>query len=98
MDSSRSRATVYTLPDCVKCDELKDWLEEKGEKYETKSFTTEVQLEFIMKGMFGNPPILEADERFALSERCFPNEVSTRRNRWRCCVLAEHGNGVAGRV
>ena len=45
----------------------------KGEKYETKSFTTEVQLEFIMKDMFGNPPILEPDERFALSERRFPN-------------------------
>ena len=45
----------------------------KGEKYETKSFTTEVQLEFIMKDMFWNPPILEPDERFALSERRFPN-------------------------
>ncbi len=75
MDSSRSRAIVYTLPDCVKCDELKDWLERKGEGYETKSFTTEVQLEFIMKNMFGNPPILEADEMFASSEELFPNEV-----------------------
>ena len=75
MDSSQSRATVYTLPDCVKCDKLKDWLEKKGEEYETKSFTTEVQLEFIMKNMFGNPPILEADERFASLEELFPNDV-----------------------
>jgi len=75
MDSSLSRITVYTLPDCVKCDELKVWLEKKGEVYETKSFTTEVQLEFIMKNMFGNPPILETDERFASSEELFPNDV-----------------------
>ncbi len=44
MDSSLSAATVFRLPDCVKCDELKDWLEKKGEAYETKSFTTDVQL------------------------------------------------------
>jgi arsenate reductase-like glutaredoxin family protein len=75
MDSSRSRATVYTLPDCVKCDELKVWLEKKGEEYEMRSFTTEVQLEFIMKNMFGNPPILEMDERLASSEELFLNDL-----------------------
>ena len=75
MDSSLSRATVYTLPDCVKCDELKDWLEKKGEVYETKSFTTEIQLEFIMKNMFGNPPIHEMDERLPSSEELFLNDL-----------------------
>ncbi len=90
MDSSQSRATVYTLPDCEKCDELKDWLEKKGEEYETKSFTTEVQLEFIMKNMFGNPPILEADEMFASSEELFPNEVLNEEK-----VLEVLGHGKA---
>ena len=75
MESSRSGATVYTLPDCIKCDELKNWLEKKGEAYDTKNFTTEAQLEFIMKNMFGNPPILEMDERVASSEDLFPDEI-----------------------
>lgn len=75
MESSRSGATVYTLPDCIKCDELKNWLEKKGEAYYTKNFTTEAQLEFIMKNMFGNPPILEMDERVASSEDLFPDEI-----------------------
>ena len=90
MGSSRSVATVYTIPDCVKCDELKDWLEKKGEECETRSFTTEVQLEFIMKNMFGNPPILEADERFASSEELFPNDVINEEK-----VLEVLGHGKA---
>ena len=90
MDSSRSRATVYTLPDCVKCDELKDWLEKKGEECETKSFTTDVQLEFIMKNMFVNPPILEADTRFASSEELFPNDILNKEK-----VLEVLGHGKA---
>ena len=75
MDLSRSQTTVYTLPDCIKCYELKDWMEVKGEVYETRSFTTETQLEFIMKNMFGDPPILETDGRLASSEELFPNDV-----------------------
>ena len=47
----------------------------KGEAFETKSFTTDVQLEFIMKNMFGNPPILERDERLASSEELFLNDL-----------------------
>ena len=90
MDSSRSRATVYTLPDCIKCDELKDWLEKKGEVYETKSFTTEAQLEFIMKNMFGNPPILETEEGLAASEELFPDDVLNEEK-----VLEVLGHGKA---
>jgi arsenate reductase-like glutaredoxin family protein len=75
MGSSTSRATVYTLPDCTKCDKLKEWLADNNKDYESKSFTTEAQLEFIMKNMFGNPPILEVEERFASSEELFPNEI-----------------------
>ncbi|MBC8223959.1 hypothetical protein H8E65_05180 [Candidatus Bathyarchaeota archaeon] len=61
---------------------MKDWLENKGEECETKSFTTEAQLEFIMKNMFGNPPILEADERFASSEELFPNGILNEEKVW----------------
>ena len=75
MGSSRSRATVYTLPDCIKCDELKEWLADNNKDYESKSFTTEAQLEFIMKNMFGNPPILKVEERIASSEELFPNDI-----------------------
>ena len=67
--------TVFTLPDCVKCDELKDWLQEKGVDYDVKSFTTEVQLEFLMNNMFGNPPILEVGDTAMPSEDMFSNEV-----------------------
>lgn len=73
---------LYTLPDCVKCDELKEWLEIKGEAYETKSFTTETQLDFIMKNMFENPPILEMDERLASSEELFPNDLLNEEKVW----------------
>ena len=47
----------------------------KGEAYETKSFITDVLLEFIMKNMFGNPPILERGERLASSEEFFLNDL-----------------------
>lgn len=90
MDSSQSRTTVYTLPDCTKCDELKKWLDEKGEEYETRSFTTETQLEFIMKNIFGNPPILETEERLASSEELFPDEVLNEEK-----VLEVLGHGKA---
>jgi arsenate reductase-like glutaredoxin family protein len=70
-----SRTTVYTLPDCEKCDKLKEWLTYNNKDYELKSFTTEAQLEFIMKNMFGNPPILEVEERIAPSEELFPNDI-----------------------
>jgi len=75
MGTNDARVTVFTLPDCVKCDELKDWLQEKGVDYDVKSFTTEVQLEFLMNNMFGNPPILEVGETAMPSEVMFPNEV-----------------------
>jgi arsenate reductase-like glutaredoxin family protein len=75
MGSTTSRATVYTLPDCAKCDKLKEWLADNNNEYESKSFTTEAQLEFIMKNMFGNPPILEVEERAASSEELFPNDI-----------------------
>jgi hypothetical protein len=41
-----------------------------------------------MKNMFGNPPILEADERFASSEELFPNEVF---NEEKVLEVLDHG-------
>lgn len=75
MGSAASRATVYTLPDCPKCDELKSWLNEEGVEFDVRAFDTETQLEFIMRNVFGNPPILERGERFAPSEELFPNDA-----------------------
>ena len=39
-----------------------------------KPFDTEAQTDFIMRNMFGNPPILELGESFAPSEELFPEE------------------------
>jgi glutaredoxin len=75
MGSAASRATVYTLPDCPKCEELKEWLGEEGVEFDVRSFDTETQLEFIMRNVFGNPPILERGEMLAPSEDLFPNEA-----------------------
>jgi glutaredoxin len=66
---------VYTLPDCPRCDELKEWLEAQGFKYDVSSFDTEIQLEFIMRNMFGNPPILEIGSKAFSSEELFPQEI-----------------------
>ena len=65
---------VYTLPDCPKCDKLKGWLSEKQIDFDVKPFDTEAQTDFIMRNIFGNPPILELGEVFAPSEELFLNE------------------------
>jgi glutaredoxin len=65
---------VYSLPDCPKCDELKRWLTQKGIEYEARWFDTEAQTEFIMKNMFGNPPILEFNDAVKPSEELFEKE------------------------
>ena len=75
MVSAKSGLRVYTLPDCPHCSTLKEWLEEKGLEFEEKPFDTEVQLEFIMRNMFGNPPILEVGSRAIPSEELFLDEV-----------------------
>ena len=75
MGPSASRATVYTLPDCSKCDELKRWLSEECVEYDVRVFDTETQTEFILKNVFGNPPILERGDLLAPSEELFPGEA-----------------------
>lgn len=65
---------VYTLPDCPNCTALKKWLEEQEIPFEERPFDTEAQLEFIMRNMFGNTPILEAGSRALPSEELFVGE------------------------
>ncbi len=73
MSEKNSSTRIYSLPDCHRCDELKAWLKEKGILFEAKWFTTEAQTEFVMRNMFGNPPILEVGERCVTAEEIFPN-------------------------
>ncbi len=63
---------VYSLPDCAKCEVLKGWLKERGIEFEAKWFNSEAQTEFVMRNMFGNPPILEVEEKCVSSEDMFP--------------------------
>jgi glutaredoxin len=74
MGSSGSNPRVYTLPDCPKCDKLKKWLSDRGVEFDVRDFDTEAQTDFIMRNMFGNPPILELGESFAPSEELFTDE------------------------
>ena len=63
---------VYSLPDCHRCEELKAWLKEHEVGFEAKWFDSEAQTEFVMRNMFGNPPILEVGEACAAAEEMFP--------------------------
>ena len=66
---------VYTLPDCYRCDALKARLGETGRDFEEVKFDTEAHVEFIMRNMFGNPPILEIGQRIFASEDLFVGEA-----------------------
>jgi glutaredoxin len=67
--------TVYSLPDCQKCDKLKEWMWTNDIEFETKWFDTDAQTEFIMRNMFGNPPILTCGDRVESSEALFNGET-----------------------
>jgi len=67
-----STIRVYSLPDCHRCDELKAWLKKQDIVFEAKWFDTEAQTEFVMRNMFGNPPILEVADRCVAAEEMFP--------------------------
>jgi glutaredoxin len=75
MSASNSVARVFSLPDCKKCEQLKEWMKERHVPFEAKWFDTEAQTEFVMRNMFGNPPILEVGERCVSSEEMFPGGV-----------------------
>jgi len=65
---------VYTLPGCPHCQVLKDWLKKRGIPFEERSFDTEVQVEFIMRNIFSDPPILEVGSRILTSDEIFQGE------------------------
>lgn len=69
------RVRVYTLPHCPLCEKLKSKLRELGVEFEEVPFDTDVQVELIMKNVFGNPPILEVGSRVASSEELFEEEI-----------------------
>jgi len=73
--SVKSSPRVYTLPDCPHCDSLKGWLRERGIEFEERPFDTEIQLELIMRNVFGNPPVLEVGSRATPSEELFLDEA-----------------------
>ncbi len=75
MSASSLNVRVYSLPDCPKCDKLKVWLKERGVEFEAKWFDTEAQTEFVMRNMFGNPPILEVGDRAEPAETLFEGEA-----------------------
>jgi len=75
MSSPKKIARVYTLPNCGRCDMLKKRIKELGIPFEEKVFNTEIQLELIMKNVFGNPPILEIGSKIFSSEDLFHNDV-----------------------
>ena len=65
---------VYSLPDCPKCDKLKAWLKGHKINFEPLWFDTEAQTNFIMRNIFGNPPILEKGDTVKPSEELFDKE------------------------
>ena len=80
---------VYTLPECPKCEVLKGWLSEKQIEYDVKPFDTEAQTDFIMRNMFGNPPILELGVSFAPSEELFSEDKLDERKVYEVLGIAK---------
>ena len=75
MGSPKRVPRVYTLPDCHRCEALKARLCEVGREFEEVSFDTDAHVEFIMRNVFGNPPILEVGPRAFASEELFVGEA-----------------------
>ena len=71
------KITIYSLPDCPKCDILKDFLKSKQIDFETDWFDTENQTDFVMMNVFGNPPILALGKKEIVrpSEELFEGET-----------------------
>lgn len=71
------KITVYSLPDCPKCDKLKDFLKSNRIKFETDWFDTKNQTDFVMMNIFGNPPILTLGDKKLVkpSEDLFDGEI-----------------------
>lgn len=71
------KITVYSLPDCPKCDKLKKFLKSKDIEFSSEWFDTDNQADFVMMNVFGNPPILSLGkkEKVKPSEELFEGEI-----------------------
>jgi glutaredoxin len=71
------KITVYSLPDCPKCDKLKKFLKSKDIEFSSEWFDTDNQADFVMMNVFGNPPILSLGEKEKVkpSEELFEGEI-----------------------
>jgi glutaredoxin len=71
------KITIYSLPDCPKCDILKNFLNSEKITFESDWFNTENQTDFIMMNIFGNPPILALGNKETVrsSEELFVGET-----------------------
>jgi len=71
------KITVYSLPDCSKCDKLKKFLKSKNIDFEAEWFDTENQTDFVMMNVFGNPPILTIGDKEVVktSEELFQGDT-----------------------
>jgi glutaredoxin len=72
MITTKTVAKIYSLPDCHKCEELKVYLKDNSIPFEAKWFDSEAQTEFVMRNIFGNPPILEVGDCCMAAEEMFP--------------------------
>lgn len=65
---------VYTIPRCPHCETLKDWLKKHNITFEERAFDSEAQVDFIMKNIFSDPPILEVESEIFTSDEIFRGE------------------------
>ncbi|MDD1676072.1 MAG: glutaredoxin family protein [Methanomicrobiales archaeon] len=70
-----SPVTIYTLEDCPNCEQLKDYLQEKGIAYaEEDMASAEPLTELRLHGVFvREAPVLRIGERFLTSPDLFKN-------------------------
>jgi len=83
---------VYTLPGCEHCEVLKEKLKELGVEFEERVFDVEAQTDFIMRNVFGNPPILEVGDMAYTYEDLF-NGDDILEDRVREVIRGAEGRG-----
>lgn len=62
---------VYKMPNCPKCDVLKERLTQLGIVYEERWFSSSIQTEFVLMNEFGDPPILYRMGKYVTSRMLF---------------------------
>lgn len=69
-------AIVYTSPECVRCEILKEWLRKVGVRFEEKNIAnTEVQAGLVLRDVFDfSSPILEYKGKIYSNDQMFKGE------------------------